>query len=177
MRFPPRVKYLLPEVRDAFIFELVLNVLLAASFTRRQQPPPDDTDDTETFCEKKLMMTERERERVYMRIKMWIKWKNWMPLTFSPKKQSFCSNRGSVIRSLSFFFLGRFEEHATRAFRRPPLVGLQNNTRDFYRSRRVRVSKHTHTPTSLSDLTPCLFSRPRRRRHWEEEKRAADGRV
>jgi hypothetical protein len=78
------------------------------------------------------MMTERERERVYMRIKMWIKWKNWMPLTFSPKKQSFCSNRGSVIRSsLSFFLLGRFEEHdaTQRAVRRPFLVGLRNTTR------------------------------------------------
>ena len=67
MRFPPRVKHLLPEVRDfAFIFELVLNVVLAAaSFTRRQRPPPDDTEDDtkETFCEKKLMMTKRERKR------------------------------------------------------------------------------------------------------------------
>ena len=73
MRFPPPVKYLLPEVRDddAFIFELALNLLLVAlhAFTRRQQPPPDDDkDDTEAFCEKKLMMTERERERERERV-------------------------------------------------------------------------------------------------------------
>jgi hypothetical protein len=86
MRFPPRVQHLLPEVRDfAFIFELVLNVVLAAaSFTRRQRPPPGDTeDDTEkTFCEKKLMMTKRERKRVFAHTNVWIKWKHRMPHFF-----------------------------------------------------------------------------------------------
>ena len=176
MRFPPPVKYLLPEVRDddAFIFELVLNLLLVAlrAFTRRQQPPPDDKDDTEAFCEKKLMMTERER-REFMRENE-DKMEELESSLFS-QRSSFRSNRGSV--SVAFFFPpARFEEHVTRAFRRLPLAWTaQVYARFLSFEKGVRVSKHTLRP--LSDLTTCLFSRPRRRRHWEEEKRAADGRT
>ena len=46
------------------------------------------------------------------------------------QRSSFRSNRGSV--SVAFLFPpGRFFEHVIRAFRRLPLVGPHNNTRDF----------------------------------------------
>jgi len=96
---------------------------------------------------------------------------------FPQRSRAFAQTEGRLFGRFPFSSSDDSKNTHTRAFRRLSLVGLRNNTRDFFRSRRVRVSKHTHTPTSLSDLTPCLFSRPRRRRHWEEEKRAADGRV
>jgi len=67
MRFPPRVKYLLPRpLEDEVFFELALKVVFVVvlrALTRRQQPPDDNKDDADAFCEKKpLMMTEKERE-------------------------------------------------------------------------------------------------------------------
>ena len=82
-------------------------------------------------------------------------------LTFFPKKQLFI-HRGSVLGSLSFSSgTIRRTQHARSVV--SPSLGLHKYTRAFFRSRRVRVSKHTLRPLSIG--TTCLFSRPRRRRH------------
>jgi len=160
MRFPPRVQHLLPEVRDfAFIFELVLNVVLAAaSFTRRQRPPPDDTEDDtkETFCEKKLMMmTKRERKRESLVAHKNVdKMEAFGCLTFSPKKQLSLKQR--VGYSVAFLFpprtIRRTRRDTTRVPSSLPRWTAQYYANNFFRSRRVGVEVSTRTLRPLSRI-------------------------
>jgi hypothetical protein len=104
-----------------------------------------------------MMMTKRERKRESLVAHKNVdKMEAFGCLTFSPKKQLSLKQRVGY-SVVAFLFpprtIRRTRRDTTRAFRRPFLVGLRNTTRiiSFAQTEGQSRSKHTHTPTSLSD--------------------------